>query len=157
MNMIYNTGHTDRKQSATERPLLCAYSHLEVGYGGRKVKIMTQNVKCGDEVTPLDELSEGSTTEGRICYFKPRFICQSPRMHQDLGENISFFTLRSQDAPLIWRKIRIQANVIQFFHVAWPLCGSYFPISYLVKIKQLHVTTQDDLFSIKTTLSTLPL
>ena len=93
-----------RKQSATERPFLCAYSHLEVGYWSRKVKIVTQNVKCGDEVTPLDELPEGSTTEGRICYFKPRFNCQSPRMHQDLGDDMSFFTLRSQAAPFIWPK-----------------------------------------------------
>lgn len=76
--MIYNTGHPDRKQSATERPLLCAYSHLEVGYGGRKVKIMTQNVKCGDEVTPLDELSEGSTTEGRICCLNPDSSVRAP-------------------------------------------------------------------------------
>lgn len=34
--------------------ILCAYSLLEVRYGGRKVKMVTQDVKCGDEVTPLD-------------------------------------------------------------------------------------------------------
>lgn len=34
--------------------LLCPYSHFEVRYGGRKVNVVTQDVKCGDKITPLD-------------------------------------------------------------------------------------------------------
>ncbi len=40
--------------ACNKRLFLCVYSLLEVRYGGREVKMVTQDVKCGDEVTPLD-------------------------------------------------------------------------------------------------------
>lgn len=47
---------------------------------------MAQQVQRGDEVTPLDQLTQWSTTEGIFCYFKARLFGQQTQVHQDLTE-----------------------------------------------------------------------
>lgn len=46
------------------------------------MKVMTQEVKSGDEVTPLDQLSQWPTSE--CCLRYPNLIQDCTRMHQDL-------------------------------------------------------------------------
>lgn len=42
------------ESSLQQKAFLHPYSHFDVIYGGRKVKVVTQDVKCGDKITPLD-------------------------------------------------------------------------------------------------------
>lgn len=46
------------------------------------MEVMAQDVQSGDEITPLDQLTQGSPVERRPRY--SNFICYCTRMHQNL-------------------------------------------------------------------------
>lgn len=46
------------------------------------MEVMAQDVQSGDEITPLDQLTQRPPVERRLRY--SNFICYCTRMHQDL-------------------------------------------------------------------------
>ena len=45
------------------------------------MEMVTQHIKCGDKVTPLNKLPKGSTAESRLCE-----VSKHTRMHKYLDE-----------------------------------------------------------------------
>lgn len=75
------------------------------------MEVMAQDVKGGNEVTPLDQLSQGPPFEGIPCY--PNFICYRPGVYQDLliremiWIDVEFLTKKKHFSGIFWDKVEV--------------------------------------------------
>lgn len=74
---------------------------------------MSQQVQSGDEVAPLDKLTQWTPTEGILSYFEARLLSQQTQVYQDLIERkvteisdcMLFYRNRSVLKTLMWQCI----------------------------------------------------
>lgn len=92
------------------------FSLFELSQRGGDADIVTQQVKGGDEVTPLHQFPQGTPAEGILCDLEPRLLCQQAQMHQDLSgmrrhkvfrhiKLTAFKTAAHQSRPMSIKKI----------------------------------------------------
>lgn len=62
------------------------YWLFELGYRGWNANIVSQQVQRGDEVAPLDKLTQWTPAEGIFSNFEARLLSQQTQVYQDLIE-----------------------------------------------------------------------